>query len=188
MVGSAARIRVSSVTLPSWSGTLKSTRTKTRLPAASRSWTVSLSMVGSSGSRALPAPSGSGPDRGMCSGEAVGDELREVRDAAAVAPLVVVPGDDLHEVASQHHVRREVDDGAAGVAAVVRGHQRLVARAEDPGERARCGVAERLVELLERDVLLELGREVDDRHGRRRDTQAEAVELALEVGDHERDG
>ena len=34
----------SSVTLPSSSGTLKSTRTKTRLPAASRSRTVSLSM------------------------------------------------------------------------------------------------------------------------------------------------
>ena len=32
MVGSAARMRESSVTLPSSSGTLKSTRTKTRLP------------------------------------------------------------------------------------------------------------------------------------------------------------
>ena len=32
MVGIAARIRESSVTLPSASGTLKSTRTKTRLP------------------------------------------------------------------------------------------------------------------------------------------------------------
>ena len=32
MVGRAARMRVSSVTCPSSSGTLKSTRTKTRLP------------------------------------------------------------------------------------------------------------------------------------------------------------
>ena len=35
MVGSAARMRVSSVTTPSFTGTLKSTRTSTRLPAAS---------------------------------------------------------------------------------------------------------------------------------------------------------
>ena len=32
MVGSAARMRVSSVTTPSFTGTLKSTRTSTRLP------------------------------------------------------------------------------------------------------------------------------------------------------------
>ena len=44
MVGIAARIRESSVTLPSASGTLKSTRTKTRLPATSASRMVSLSI------------------------------------------------------------------------------------------------------------------------------------------------
>ena len=44
MVGMAARIRESSETLPSASGTLKSTRTKTRLPAKSASRIVSLSM------------------------------------------------------------------------------------------------------------------------------------------------
>ncbi len=38
-VGSAARIRVSSATLPSSSGTLKSTRTRTRFPATSASRT-----------------------------------------------------------------------------------------------------------------------------------------------------
>src|SRR4030095_14951094 len=37
MVGSEARIRVSSSTLPSFIGTLKSTRMKTRLPERSRS-------------------------------------------------------------------------------------------------------------------------------------------------------
>ena len=53
IVGRAARIRESSVTLPSASGTLKSTRTKTRFPAASRSRMVSLSMLG--GGQARPA-------------------------------------------------------------------------------------------------------------------------------------
>jgi hypothetical protein len=44
MVGMAARIRESSVTLPSSRGTLKSTRTKTRLPETSTSRIVILSM------------------------------------------------------------------------------------------------------------------------------------------------
>ena len=45
IVGIAARMRESSVTRPSASGTLKSTRTKTRLPATSASRIVSLSMT-----------------------------------------------------------------------------------------------------------------------------------------------
>ncbi len=44
IVGIAARMRESSVTRPSASGTLKSTRTKTRLPATSASRIVSLSI------------------------------------------------------------------------------------------------------------------------------------------------
>ena len=44
IVGIDARMRESSWTLPSASGTLKSTRTKTRFPATSASRIVSLSM------------------------------------------------------------------------------------------------------------------------------------------------
>ena len=36
--------------------------------------------------------------------------LHQVRDAAAVAPLVVVPGDDLHELIADHHCAEGVDD------------------------------------------------------------------------------
>ena len=45
--------------------------------------------------------------------------LHQVRDAAAVAPLVVVPGDDLHELIADHHGAEGVDDRRAGVALVV---------------------------------------------------------------------
>ena len=45
MVGSAARMRVSSVTAPSFTGTLKSTRTSTRLPRASSSSMVLISAM-----------------------------------------------------------------------------------------------------------------------------------------------
>jgi len=36
--------------------------------------------------------------------------LHEVCDAAAVAPLVVVPGDDLHELVADHHGAEGVND------------------------------------------------------------------------------
>ena len=45
--------------------------------------------------------------------------LHEVRDAAAIAPLVVVPGDDLHELVADHHRAEGVDDRRARVALVV---------------------------------------------------------------------
>ena len=45
--------------------------------------------------------------------------LHEVRNAAAVAPLVVVPGDDLHELIAHHHGAEGVDDRRTRVALVV---------------------------------------------------------------------
>src|SRR5512141_249240 len=122
IVGSAPRMRESSVTLPSANGTLKSTRTNTRLSATSTSRMVSLFMAGSDGD-----------------GQArrhVGDQ---VRDAAAVAPLVVVPGDDLDHRAAADHGQRAVDDRAAVVGLEVHRHERLVGDAEDALHRAGGG-------------------------------------------------
>ena len=45
--------------------------------------------------------------------------LHEVRNAAAVAPLVVVPSDDLHELIAHHHGAEGVDDRRTRVALVV---------------------------------------------------------------------
>ena len=74
-VGSAAWMRASSVMLrSSSSGTLKSTRTRTRLPSTSRSSSVRTHQ----------------------------HLLGEVHAAVGVAPLVVVPGDDLDQVALEH--------------------------------------------------------------------------------------
>ena len=46
--------------------------------------------------------------------------LHEVGNAAAVAPLVVVPGHDLHELVADHHGAEGVDDRRARVALVIR--------------------------------------------------------------------
>src|ERR1039458_6915146 len=115
-------MRESSVTLPSCSGTLKSTRTKTRLLLASTSRIVSLSM-------SVGAPSGDA-DR-----QALGHEADQIRDAAAVAPLVVVPRDHLDHRPAEHHGRLRVDDRGAAVTPEVGRHERLVGHAKDPLER-----------------------------------------------------
>src|SRR6185503_8852217 len=129
MVGMEARMRESSVTLPSSSGTLKSTRTKTRFPATSASRTVSLSMGCSWLS--VGSPRSGGGAGGGGAGELRRDHRDEVGAAAAVAPLVVVPGDDLHHRPAEDHGARRVDDRGAGIAAEVGRDEGLVGHAED---------------------------------------------------------
>ncbi len=75
-VWSEARMRVSSATWPFSSGTLRSARTRTCLPATSASRTDR--------GRRLSAP---------YRGQRAGHPLDEIRQAAAVAPLVVVPAE-----------------------------------------------------------------------------------------------
>ena len=55
-----------------------------------------------------------------------GHELHQICNAAAVAPLVVVPGDHLGEVFAEQHGARGVDDCGARVATEVGGDERLV--------------------------------------------------------------
>src|SRR4051794_18983666 len=101
MVGSDARIRVSSPICPSLIGTLKSTRMKTRCPLRSRSRIESFM---ASLRRAWPL-------------QALRHELSHEIDAAVrIAPLVVVPRQDLHEVAIHPFRVRHVDDRRVPVA------------------------------------------------------------------------
>src|SRR5438477_8981169 len=195
MVGIAARMRESSVTLPSSSGTLKSTRRNTRLPAASKSRIVSLSMGHRPWRRAervrprLPIPSWLGLVRS--GGRALLDRLSsrherdEIRDAAAVAPFVVVPADHLDHRAAQHHRRFRVDDRGATVAPEVGRYEGLVRYAQDALQRTGGGLAECGVDLLDGGRAAHIGCEIDDRDGGRRDPEAAPVESTLEVRDHE---
>src|ERR1700730_7234158 len=79
-VGSVSRIRVSSVTTPSFSGTLKSTRRNTRLPRRSRSLIVSLAIIRN-------------PQRNL---KFCGHEFNQVAAAAGIAPFVVIPRQHFH--------------------------------------------------------------------------------------------
>ena len=52
-----------------------------------------------------------------------GHELHEIRNAAAVTPLVVIPGHNLGEVVAEQHGAGRVNDCGAGVATEVRGDE-----------------------------------------------------------------
>src|SRR5882672_1272805 len=117
MVGSDARMRVSSPITPAFSGTLKSTRMKTRLPARSRSRIESL-------------------DKELALESSFHQQPKEIHAAVRVAPFVVVPRQDFHEVAVHHLGVGRVDDGGMRVALEVDGHQLLRFVLQDVLERA----------------------------------------------------
>ena len=53
-------------------------------------------------------------------------ELHEIRNAAAVTPLVVIPGHHLSEVVSEQHGAGSVDDCGARITTEVRGDKRFI--------------------------------------------------------------
>src|SRR5262245_47498292 len=113
-------MRVSSVMRPPSSGTLKSTRRKTRFPPKSSRSTVCFATATLVPGTALERP---------------GHVADQVTHAAGVAPLVVVPGQHLHEIAVDDGRRWQIHDRRVWVAVEVHGHQLFIGRVEDPLER-----------------------------------------------------
>src|SRR5437868_11396166 len=128
MVGSAARMRASSFTFPVFlsRGTLKSTRMKSRLPA-----------IGSCSMERIIRPAS----------QLAGDEETHVHHAVGEAPLVVVPGEDLDELAVVGHRRLGgVEDRGRGVTVVVDAHGLLGVVLENSLELSFGGGLERGVD------------------------------------------
>src|SRR5699024_3141326 len=136
-------IRTSSVMVAPSSGTLRSARTITRLPRRSPSESMVLStVVPSVRGRAEPAGRRAWGWRAAGSGtlllvsarrrgsEGLADELRELDQAVGEAPLVVVPGEDLHLVAVDLG-QLAVDDRGVRIALDVLGDDRVLGVAQD---------------------------------------------------------
>src|SRR5271156_2378126 len=102
MVGSASRMRESSVIVLPSSGTLKSTRKKTRLFSTGSSRTVRIPWSGLAIVRAFVRAFGDGG----CGSELGGDELRQLDHPVREPPLVVVPREDLGKL-----VAHQLSDG-----------------------------------------------------------------------------
>src|SRR5512140_728420 len=99
MVGIVRTMRSSSVILPSSSGTLKSTRMKTRFPSS-----------GSSEIRRMPSSDT------MSASALLRHEEGEIDHAIRESPLVVVPGEDLGKVVAEDLRLRGVEDAGVRVA------------------------------------------------------------------------
>ena len=61
----------------------------------------------------------------------LGDVRQEVQDTSAVAPLVVVPADELDEVLVQGDTGLGIEDGRVGVAVQVRGDDIVLSVGKD---------------------------------------------------------
>src|SRR5215208_4965799 len=100
MVGKEALMRLSSVTLPSCMGTLKSTRIRTRLPLRSISRTVFLFM-GCSACKQVDKKTGTQVVYlSTCVLlQAFRNQGCQIRSAASIAPFIVIPCHNLDHVA-----------------------------------------------------------------------------------------
>mmetsp|Transcript_20193 Transcript_20193/g.42625 ORF Transcript_20193/g.42625 Transcript_20193/m.42625 type:complete len:227 (+) Transcript_20193:290-970(+) len=109
----------------------------------------------------------------------------ELDEAVGVAPLVVVPRDELDERRGEHNAGARVEDGRAAVALEVGGHHAIIGVAHDALvlRRLRLGLDAGL-DLLVGGLLGQLGRQVNDGHIRRRYTEGHASELAIEGRQH----
>ena len=163
--GRDARTRPSSVTFPSLIGTLRSDRTRTRRP-----WTPCL--ISSSRVRMLV--------------ERVPDERGQVDQPVRVAPLVVVPADDLDLVAD--HLRQaRVEDARRRVGDDVGADDRVLGVGQDALERAVGGGLVGGLDLVDAGLLRRGDGQVGGRAGRDGHAQRVAVELALQLRQHEPD-
>src|SRR3954452_11829306 len=112
--------------------------------------------------------------------ETLADVRGEGHEAVGVAPLVVVPGDDLDQVAA-HLGELRVEDALVRVGDDVARDDLVLDVLEDTLERALRGGLDRSVDLLDGDLARGRERQVRGRAGDDRDAEREAVQLALEL-------
>ena len=116
------------------------------------------------------------------------DHADHLEHLVRVAPLVVVPGADLHEGLVELDAGLDVEDRRAGVAAEVGGDDSLVRVAENALELAFRRSLHRRADLLVGRFLLELDREIDERDVARGNAHGHARELAIELRENLADG
>lgn len=105
----------------------------------------------------------------------------QVNNTAGVAPLVVVPGDQLDEVGVQSNTGLGIEDGGASVTVEVSGDNLVLGVAEDTLELARLGGGlDGLLDLLVADGLLNAAGQVNNGDVGGGYTHSHAGKLAVE--------
>src|SRR5437868_11855295 len=180
MVGKLFRMRVSSVIpiFPACSsiGTLKSTRTSTRLPRTSRSRRASFMFAGGMEywSDGVVSQNSFTP---LLHGRILFPQhLQQFHAAIAVAPLVVVPADDFHETVAEHDRQFAVENARVRVAYNVPRDERLIAVFEHPFVALVArGIFECGIDRINRRVLCKNSGEIGHGTVRRRHTKRAAI-------------
>lgn len=113
---------------------------------------------------------------------------QEVEDTARVAPLVVVPRNELDEVGVEGDTSLSIEDGGVVVAVQVRGDNVVLSVAENALEGTLSSLLDGLLNLVVGSTLLEAGSKVNNGDVGSGDTECHAGELAVERGDDLADG
>ncbi len=118
----------------------------------------------------------------------LGRERQEIADALGVAPLVVVPRDELDEVLVERDTSLSIEDGAGSAAGEVSRDDLVLGVVEDALHGTSGGFLDSVLDLLVRSRLLETDNEIDDGDIDGGDTEGETGELAVQAGDDLADG
>mmetsp|Transcript_3719 Transcript_3719/g.4151 ORF Transcript_3719/g.4151 Transcript_3719/m.4151 type:complete len:392 (+) Transcript_3719:109-1284(+) len=127
---------------------------------------------------------------GGTSGSHVGsNDLGQVDNTLAVAPLVVIPSNHLHHIISHDHGQGAVHCGRNISHTEVAGHQGVHGDIKDSLHWALARLNESSVNLLDSDsLLLHVHNKVDDGNVRGGDTEGNTVQLALELRENKSHG
>lgn len=120
--------------------------------------------------------SSSGASRLEASGSILlGSEDEEVADTAGVAPLIVVPGDELDEVGAELDTGVGIEDGRGGVANEVGGDDLLIGVLKDALVLVLGGLLDDRLDFIVAGRLVEANDEIDDGDVEGGDTEGEAA-------------
>src|SRR5215203_4178291 len=180
MVGNAALMRLSSVTLPSAMGTLKSTRIKTRLPLRSISFTVFLFMI---------APIYKNRYTGFCCVpvylfvsfllQTFRHQCREISSAGCIAPFVIIPSHHFDHVAKDNCIHGAENTGELGAAQVCR-DERLISDIQNAFHRTISILKHGRTNFLRGSFLVQDRGKINNRYCGSGHAESHASELALE--------
>src|SRR5215467_13990391 len=186
MVGATRSMRVVSATLPSSTGTLRSTRTSTRLPLTSassrvRNISVACARGHAKGNHLNGTHIAGGSDQ-------FPHRNRGVDHAVGEAPFVVVPRHHPHQRAIHHLGLVHGEHGRVRIVVEIAGDVGRLGVAEDAFELLLGGALHGAVDLVFRGRAPGDESEVDDRDIRCWHADRDAVELAGEFRQHEPNG
>src|ERR1700730_1117233 len=150
MVGSAARMRASLVTTPSFTGTFKSSRISTRFPARSK---LDIFLIFISFAPGVP-PS-------LCSGP----RQRGVEHSVGETPFVVVPGAHLDQSALDDFGERRIVGRRRRIMIEVHGDERRIVVCQDAFHVAVRGLLHGRVDLVHRGLAARVETQVHHRQG-----------------------